>query len=72
MGDGTSYGAEKSFTTTATPPSVTTDNASDVTTSSARLQGNLTGLGTASSVTVSFEWGTGQSGSYPNETTGRL
>ena len=68
VGDGTSYGAEMSFTT-STPPSVVTNDATNVTASSARLTGDLTSLGTASSVTVSFEWGT-SSGSYPNETAG--
>jgi hypothetical protein len=69
VGDSTVYGVERSFTT-LTPPTVTTNAASDVTTNSARLNGNLTSLGTAGSVTVSFEWGT-SSGSYPNETTGQ-
>ena len=57
-GDGTCYGAENSFTTQTKPPSMTTNDATSITTNSARLNGTLTSLGTASSVTVSFEWGT--------------
>ena len=61
-------GAEKQFTTSKVTPTVTTDDASDISTTGATLNGNLTSLGTAPSVDVSFEWGT-SSGSYPNETT---
>jgi hypothetical protein len=67
------YGLEENFTTslaTVAPPQVTTDDASRITTSSARLNGNLTSLGSASSVTVSFVWGTSP-GSYLYETTGQ-
>jgi hypothetical protein len=67
VGDGTSYGLEKSLTTAA-PPTVTTNNASGVTTNSATLNGDLTSMGTASSVSVSFQWGT-SSGVYGYETT---
>ena len=70
MGDSTVYGEERSFTT-LTPPAVTTNAASNLTINSARLNGNLTSLGTADSVTVSFQWGT-SSGSYPNETTAEV
>jgi hypothetical protein len=69
---GTSYGAEKSFKTLTTPPAVTTNAASNVTTTSATLDGNLTSLGTVGSVTVSFVWGTSVGGPYPNETTGEV
>jgi phosphodiesterase/alkaline phosphatase D-like protein len=62
------YGIEESFTTSIMPPSVSTNNATDVATSSATLNGDLTSLGTASSVTVSFEWGIA-SGSYSHTTT---
>ena len=58
VGDGTSYGMEMSFTTLLPSPLVTTNDASSITTNSARLNGDLTSLGTASSVTVSFVWGT--------------
>ena len=68
VGDGTSYGAETSFAATTAPPALTTNDASSITTNSGRLNGDLTSLGTASSVTVSFVWGT-SSGSYPNEST---
>ena len=67
VGNGTVYGQDMTFTTGTTPPEVTTDPASDVTTNSATLNGNLTSLGTATSVDVSFEWGLTQS--YGNETT---
>ena len=69
VGDSTVYGVERSFTT-LTPPAVTTDNASYVTTNSARLNGNLTSRGSASSVRVSFEWGTSP-GSYSVWDTGQ-
>ncbi len=68
LGNGTSYGTEESFTTlTPVPPSVTTDNATGVGPFSARLNGTLTDLGTASSANVSFMWGT-SSGNLTSET----
>ncbi len=57
VGDGTAYGDEKSFTALTTPPSVTTVEATGIGLTSATLNGNLVGLGTAPSVQVSFEWG---------------
>jgi C1A family cysteine protease len=51
---------------TPTPPSVVTNAAGNITTTSATLNGNLTAMGTATSVTVSFEWG--NTTSYGNET----
>ena len=51
-----------------TPPSVSTNDATNITTTGARLNGNLTSLGTATSVSVSFQWGTSP-GVYPNTTT---
>jgi hypothetical protein len=71
VGDTTEYGAETSFTTTSTPPAVTTEAASIIASYSARLNGNLSSLGTAGSITVSFIWGTG-AGSLPNETTAEV
>ena len=68
VGHGTAYGAEKSFTTLTAPPSVPTNDANNITTNAARLNGSLTSLGSASTVNVSFEWGTSP-GSYPNEST---
>ena len=66
-GDGAPvYGDEKNFTTPTTAPSVTTNDATNVTTASATLNGDLTSLGTAGSVTVSFEWGLTEA--YGNET----
>jgi len=50
------------------PPSVTTNDATNITSNSATLNGNLDGLGAASSVDVSFEWGT-ETGVYPSEIT---
>ena len=50
-------------------PEVTTNAATDVTTESATLNGNLDSLGDYSSVNVSFEWGETLGGPYPNETT---
>ncbi len=57
VGDGTSYGDDMTFTTGTTPPTVTTSAATGVGTVSATLNGNLSSLGTALSVQVSFEWG---------------
>jgi len=51
------------------PPQVTTNDASDITTSAAKLNGNLDGLGTASSVDVSFEWSETSGVPYASETT---
>jgi len=51
----------------AVPPSVTTNDASDITDSSATLNGNLGDWGTASDVHVSFEWG--ETTAYGDETT---
>lgn len=50
-----------------TKPSVSTASGSAITENGATLNGNLTDSGTASSVQVSFEWGT-SSGSYSKET----
>lgn len=66
---GISYGTEHVFTTGTVPPSVTTNNASQLTTNSAALNGTLTALGTATTVNVSFQWGTQKGGPYPNTTT---
>jgi len=49
------------------PPSVTTNDASGITGNSATLNGNLGNLGTAPTVSVSFEWG--EDTSYGNTTT---
>ena len=51
----------------AAPPSVTTNNASNITSTSATLNGNLSSKGTASTVFVSFEYGA--TTAYGNETT---
>lgn len=52
-------------------PSVTTNDATGITTNVATLHADLTSLGTSSSVEVSFEWST-SSGSYANETTAEV
>jgi hypothetical protein len=67
VGDDTAYGADAQFTTGTTAPSVATNDATNISTNSARLNGELSSLGTAGSVSVSFEWGLAQS--YGNETT---
>ncbi|MFA5399486.1 MAG: CARDB domain-containing protein [Dehalococcoidia bacterium] len=66
---GIAYGTEHVFTTGRTPPSVTTGSASHLTTNSATLNGNLTVIGTAATVNVSFQYGTTQGGPYPDSTT---
>lgn len=69
VGGLTTYGGDSSFTTTSVGvPVVTTDAESVVTTTSATLNGNLTDLGTAENVTVSFEWGA--TTAYGSTTTG--
>ena len=65
--DNTTYGTEKSFTTLSIIPLVTTDNATNITTTGARLNGNLTYLGGATSANVSFQWGL-SSGNYTDNT----
>ena len=78
VGDGTSYGAEKNFTTAITiaptptpivPPSVTTVAVDNITTASARLSGELTSLGSTVSgnVSLAFRWGL-DSHNYIDET----
>ena len=72
-GDATAYGTDSTFTTGTEPvalPVVATYDADNVSGSSARLNGDLTSIGTAGSVTVSFVWGTTPGGPYPNETKG--
>jgi len=58
VGNGEAHGADMTFTTSAAPPApvVLTLPASDIGTSTATLNGNLTSLGTASNVEVSFQW----------------
>lgn len=64
-GEGFSLGVMMTFTTsaasTAHAPSVATDAADSVTTSAAMLHGTLTDLGSVSSVTVGFRYGTSAS-----------
>ena len=58
VGDGTAYGDDMTLATVSdTIPTVSTDDASSITTYSATLNGILRGLGTVSSVQVFFEWG---------------
>ena len=59
-GDGTDYGGDESFTTTAStsPPVVSTGSASDITGTGATLVGTLTDTGSDDAVTVSFQYGT--------------
>lgn len=62
-------GADMTFTTgVITAPTVFTASASGLATTSATLNGNLTALGSAASVDVSFEWGATSGGPYPNAT----
>ncbi len=64
---GIATGADMTFTTTPIPPTVTTNNATNITINSATVSGNLTSLGTATAVNVSFEYGT--TTSYGSNTT---
>ena len=54
--NGTSYGDEVSFTTTAVKPTVTTSDATDVTTSSAKVGGNVTATGGAEVTERGIVW----------------
>jgi hypothetical protein len=65
---GTGFGQEHAFTTSALPPSVATGAATDWTTNTAFLNGNLTALGTATAVSTSFIYGTNPGGPYTNST----
>ena len=67
VGNGTVYGDDMTFRTGTTPPTVVTNAATNITTTSAILNGNLTSMGTANLVNVSFEWG--ETINYGNETT---
>ncbi|MDM7998892.1 MAG: carboxypeptidase regulatory-like domain-containing protein [Dehalococcoidia bacterium] len=62
------YGEDMTFTALGAAPTVTTGAATSVAATTATLNGNLTSLGTASSVIVSFEWGTTDGGPYSNVT----
>ncbi len=66
VGHGTAYGPDRTFTT-LDPPVMGGRVPRMITEYSARLRGALKDLGTASSVAVSFEWGTTRA--YGNETT---
>ena len=57
-GSSTVYGADSTFTTLSVAPAVTTSAATGVSATGATLNGSLTSLGSASSVTVSFQYGT--------------
>ncbi|MFC2011412.1 S8 family serine peptidase, partial [Chloroflexota bacterium] len=68
MGNGIGYSSViNSFTTLTVSPTVVTNDASAITRRVATLHGNLSDLGSASAVSVSFEWGLTQA--YGNETT---
>lgn len=55
--DGTAYGSDQTFTTAA-PLTVSTSAASSITTTSATLNGNITGLGSSGNATIEgFQWG---------------
>jgi hypothetical protein len=56
VGNGTAYGSDLTFTT-ETLPTVVTNTATDITFESAVLNGNLSSLGNATFVNVSFQWG---------------
>jgi len=65
--DGSTYGKLVLSSAGTEAPSVITNDATNITTNSATLNGNLGDVGTASTVDVSFEWGPDTS--YGNETT---
>ena len=55
---GTAYGSEVSFKTLATIPSVSTSNATDISSTSAKLGGNVTATGGAAVTERGIVWGT--------------
>ena len=57
-----------SFTTSKLPPIVATQDASGIFSDNATLNGNLDSLGNATTVNVSFMWGTQSGGPYTNST----
>jgi parallel beta-helix repeat protein len=64
-------GAVEPFTTAKVPPEVTTGPATDITTSSATVNGTLVSLGDYASFSLSFVWGPDAKtdpADYPNET----
>ena len=73
VGDATVYGSDLTFSTLAgnsMPPAVNTGDAQATASGSIQLKGELSYMGTAPSVSVSFVWGTKQGGPYLNETVG--
>ena len=68
---GSAHGLERSFTTGATPPSVSTGGATAVAADSATLNGSLHSLGTATAVNVAFQYGTSH-GVYTEQTASQL
>ena len=65
-GDGTAYGADQTFNTSSntSSPSVSTLAATNIASTSATFNGNLSGLGSSSSASVGFQYGT--TNSYGN------
>jgi hypothetical protein len=69
VGTETYSGTEKSFDTIElVPPEVITDEATDIKPKSAKLNGQISNLGSAKPVKGSFEWGTSPGGPYDNYT----
>ena len=64
--NGTSYGDEVSLTTTAVKPTVKTSDATDVTTSSAKVGGNVTATGGAEVNERGIVWSTSQNPTTEN------
>jgi hypothetical protein len=57
-GDGSTNGADQVFTTNVLVlPTISSSTMSDITTTGATLNGNLANMGTASGVSVNFQWG---------------
>ena len=72
VGDEIGYSGQQGFTTSMTPPVVTTQTPDNVSSYSARLKGYLDSLGTSTLVDVCFEWrqqgDTSYAESYPRQT----
>jgi RHS repeat-associated protein len=69
VGMSTGYGNDFTLTTPTVAPAVTSSAASGINPTTAMLNGALTTLGSATSVTISFQWGL--TTSYGNTTTGQ-
>ena len=67
--EGTAYGVQRSFTTLATPPTLTTDSIRDITATTANCGGNVTANGGATVTARGVCWSTSQNPTVSNSHT---